>query len=302
MIAINEIESYSDLAEIVNPDGESLLVKYCGPSGDLKTGVLTTNSDSFDYVDQYPLHAVGGLPVYDRLIEEAVELGIKDLTIIDGGDIARINYTFIHKRDKYPRPREINYHVADAFSFQHPVSDRYDVLIIRGEASPFTRYDFQMKELGKNMAVGGHFISDRSIARYLLPKWIGFEEISNGTLFPRGPARVCRKAEQVNEELLSDLFIFDDAVSDVISYIRGGNSYNVFRNMPIPLGFDKNRDDIKARFESGLAAKYSAVCKIYRRLPEKIKIEALPILLEPEFSPSTQPEAHDQFRQLLLHI
>lgn len=302
MIAIDEIESYSDLAGIVNPDGESLLVKYCGPSGDLKTGVLTTNSDSFDYVDRYPLHAVGGLPVYERLIEEAVELGIKDLTIIDGGDIARINYTFRHKRDKHPRPREINYHVADASSFQHPVSDRYDVLIIRGEASSFEGHDFQMRELGENMTVGGHFISDRRIARYLLPEWIGFEEIQNDTLFPRGPARVYRKNRQEDKALLSDLFMFNDAVSDVIAYIRGGNSYSVFRNTPIPLGFIKNRGDLKARFENGLAAKYSAVCKIYRRLPEKIKIEALPILLEPEFSPSTQPEAHDQFRQLLLHI
>ena len=297
MISQNEIKSYSHLAQIVNLGCKSLKVKYYGPSGDLITALLCTNSDKFDYVDRYSIYAMGGVPVYERFLEEAKELGIDDLRITDEGNHARIDYTFRHMLDKSSRPREINYYVADAFSFRHPVSDSYDVLIIRGEASPFQGHDFQMKELGENMVVGGHFISDRKIARYLQPNWIGFEEMPNSTVFPRGPAKVYRKVEQVDKIILSDLFRFDDAVSDFVSYNRGGNSYCVFRNTPIPSDFSGNKDDIKKIFESELDARYSEICKIYERLPENIKIEALRVFLEPDFCKRSLLEAHEVFKE-----
>ena len=301
MITVSEIKSYSHLAQIVNPHNESIRVRYYGPSGDLKTGVLTTNSDRFDYVDRYHIHDVGGVPVYERFIEEAKELGIDDLRITDEGNHARINYTFRHMLDKSSRPREINYHVADAFTFHHPVSDKYDVLVVRGEASPFEGHDFQMRELGENMAVGGHFISDRKIAKYLEPHWIGFEEMSHTTAFPRGRAKVYRKVEQVDKVILSDLFRFDDAVSDLITYNRGGSSYYVFRDKSIPEGFSGNMDQIKRNFKSELDAKYSEVHRIFKKLPENIKYEALQTLLSPDVCIFSLPEAYDHFRELFIY-
>lgn len=297
----NTIESYSQLAEIVNPDNESLRVQYKGSGGDLLTPVLTTNSDKFAYIDECSISEGYGVRFYERMKEETCEMGIKDLTIKDDDSVAKINFTYKHKQDKAPRPREINFYVENAFTFWPPeFEDGYDVLITRGEAPQFIGHDIQMQQLGDKMTVGGFFISDREIARYLLPKWIGFEEIPNITDFPCGPAKVYKKVKQKKQNLLSNLFRFDDAIWDIISYIRGGSSYTLFRNASVLPGFI-NLEKMKERFESELDEKFSKVSKIYGKFPDKIKIEALTVL-SPEFPKDRQPEAYEHFRELLLHL
>ncbi len=302
MIEINTIESYSQLADTVNPNNDSLRVQYKGSGGDLLTPALTTNSDKFAYIDECSISEGYGVSFYERMKEEASELGIKNLTIENEGKFVKINYTYKHKQDKAPRPREINFYVENAFAFWPPEFENgYDVLITRGEAPDFIGYDVQMQQLGEKMAVGGFFISDREIAMYLLPHWIGFEEIPNKTDFPcAGPAKVYRKVKKENEKLLSNLFRFDDAIWDIISYIRGGSSYTLFRNASVLPGFI-NLEKMKERFESELDEKFSTVQKIFRKLPEKIKIEALTVL-SPEFPQDHQPEAYEHFRELLLHL
>lgn len=220
----NELDTFAPMASLVNPHNASLRVLYPGSGGDILTPVLVTNTDRSVHIDEVPLSDSYGnfWPLgrtVDRMMEEILLLEVSNLQIIDEGDSGNVSFDFCHPHDTKARRRKIQFYARDYFAFwPKEFEGDYDVLITRGEAPQFNTHDIQIQQLGEKMSVGGFFISDREIARFIRPNWLGFESIENTTIFPCGPAFLYRKVSAIDPTLLSNLLRFVDLVDYLDDY------------------------------------------------------------------------------------
>lgn len=309
-----EARTYSNLAEIVNPESRSLRVYYPGSGGDLLTPVLTTNSDRFVYVDECTLTEGYGQPDWahlSRLEREAKMLGV-ELDIQNNDETVRIEFSYRHKQDKTLRQRDITYYAKDALIFWPPEFDEeYDVLITRGEAPRFDSHNVQMRQLGEKLVVGGFYISDRKISWYLLSEWLGFREIPNDVVFPCDNARLYKKDRQESLELLSLLFQFEDGFTDLNSFVKGDHMYTWYREIDPeealliqqqedgtqvnPEEFKRNWDqmleELQKDFGEKLLQKVRVTSQVFKQLPLDVQESLRQMLSE------LQPTTYGFFRE-----
>lgn len=218
------VKGYSKLAQIINPANSSLRVLYAGSGGDLLTPLLTTNSDTFVYVNNVGLDEVYGWGriILDRIKSEGTRLKISDFTRQNNGDDSVISFHYGHSQDSPEttnRLRKIHFYKNNYFKFWPPeYEDGYEILIVRGESPRFDDKNIQLKQLGNKMSVGGFFISDRPIVRYINPNWLGFSEVRNEANFRCGHARIYRKEQSVDEAIISKLFRLDDLTKYLDDY------------------------------------------------------------------------------------